>query len=201
MNQSHFVTINLHQQKILLKSTSSKKYQVIILLILDCGLRVSELIQLQCKHILFSQNKIIIVSSTKKRDIPFTQRLLNALADYWQTLKESQPDSCLFPAGKNSKIDHIGRKQIWKKSINFPKEKPILPSLEILLLHESSKKMNYQSPRNYLAIFLFPPPKDIFKFQKLKKKLPFNLSNKMALSQNSIEDFFQLKPSTSSLQK
>ena len=123
MSQSHFITINTHQQKILLQSTPSKKYQVIILLMLDCGLRVSELIQLQCKHILFSQNKIIIGSSTKSRDIPFTQRLLKALAVYWQTLKGSQPDSYLFPAGRNSKIAHIGRKQIWKKINQLSKGK------------------------------------------------------------------------------
>jgi integrase len=46
MNQNHFITINLQQQKRLLQSTLSKKYQVIILLMLDCGLRVSELILL-----------------------------------------------------------------------------------------------------------------------------------------------------------
>jgi integrase len=46
MNQNHFITINLQQQKRLLQSTLSKKYQIIILLMLDCGLRVSELILL-----------------------------------------------------------------------------------------------------------------------------------------------------------
>ena len=115
MNQTSIITIDSHQQKILLQTTPSKKYRVIILLMLDCGLRVSEVIQLQCKHISFSKNKIKIVSKTLSREIPLSQRLLKALADYWQTLKESQPDSYLFPSGKNSKISHIGRKQIWKK--------------------------------------------------------------------------------------
>lgn len=114
MNQSSIITINLQQQKKLLQSTKSKKYQVIILLMLDCGLRVSELIQLQCQHISFSENKIKVVISTKPREIPLTQRLLKSIANYWQVLKESKPDSYLFPAGKNSRISHIGRKQIWK---------------------------------------------------------------------------------------
>ncbi len=114
MSQRPLVTINLQQEKKLLESTQSKKYQVIILLLLDCGLRVSELIQVQCQHILFSENKIVITSSSKPREIPLTQRLLKSLADYWQSLIETQPDSYLFPSGKNSISLHIGRKQIWK---------------------------------------------------------------------------------------
>ena len=114
MNQNLFSTINKKQQRRLLQSTSSKKYQAIILLMLDCGLRVSELIELQCQHILFSENKIVVVSSSKSRKVPMTQRLMKSLADYWQLLVETNPNSYLFPAGKNSKSPHIGRKQIWK---------------------------------------------------------------------------------------
>ena len=114
MSQTPFITINLQQQTALLKSTSSKKYQVLILLMLDCGLRVSEVIQLQCKHVVFAENKIKIIAAKKSREIPLTQRLLKALADYFQQLKNFNPDDYLFPAGKNSKIVHIGRKQIWK---------------------------------------------------------------------------------------
>lgn len=114
MSQSHFATINLQQQNTLLQSANSKKYRTIILLLLDGGLRVSELIKLQCKNISFSENKIVVVSSSKSREIPMTQRLLKSLADYWQTLPATNPDSYLFPAGKNSNSPHIGRKQIWK---------------------------------------------------------------------------------------
>ena len=109
------ITINAHQQAQLLQSTPSKKYQVILLLMLDCGLRVSEVIQLQSKHILFAENKIKIVSNTKSREIPLTQRLLKSLADYWQHLPSTNPEDYIFPAGKNSKTAHLGRKQIWKK--------------------------------------------------------------------------------------
>lgn len=123
MSQSNFITINSQQEKSLLQSTNSKKYRAIILLMLDCGLRVSELIQLQCQHILFSENKIIIKSSKKSREIPLTQRLLKSLAEYWQNLNETNPDSYVFPAGKSSKIAHIGRKQIWKKINQLSKGK------------------------------------------------------------------------------
>ncbi len=114
MNNHSIITINLQQEKKLLQSTNSKKYQVLILLMLDCGLRVSEVIQLQCKNVLFAENKIKIIAAKKSREIPLTHRLLKALADYWQQLKNSNPDEYLFPAGKNSKIAYIGRKQIWK---------------------------------------------------------------------------------------
>lgn len=114
MRKSVSLVFNSDQQKVLLQSTNSQKYRTIIVLLLDCGLRVSELIQLQCKHILFSKNKIVVASSSKPREIPMTQRLLKSIADYWQTLNETTPDSYLFPAGKNSKSQHIGRKQIWK---------------------------------------------------------------------------------------
>ena len=115
MNLNPLTIINPYQQKQLLHATSSKKYQLIILLMLDCGLRVSEVIQLQSKHILFAKNKIEIVSKTKSRELPLTQRLLKSLAEYWQELPSNNPEDFIFPAGKNSKTPHLGRKQIWKK--------------------------------------------------------------------------------------
>lgn len=99
MNNHSIITINLQQEKKLLQSTNSKKYQVLILLMLDCGLRVSEVIQLQSKHILFSENKIKIVSNTKSREIPLTQRLLKSLVDYWQQLPSTRPEEYIFLVG------------------------------------------------------------------------------------------------------
>lgn len=79
MNQNLFSAIKKKKQRRLLQSTSSKKYQAIILLMLDCGLRVSELIELQCQDILFSENKIVIVSSSKSRKVSMTQGLMICL--------------------------------------------------------------------------------------------------------------------------
>ena len=123
MNQKFNITIPSLEQKKLFQFTNSKKYKVILLLMLDCGLRVSKVIQIQCKHISFTENKINIVSAKKSRKIPLTQRLLKSLADYWQDLKDSNPDSYLFPSGKKSKIARIGRKQIWKKINQLSKGK------------------------------------------------------------------------------
>lgn len=66
MNEDSILTINLQQQKALLHSTTSKKYQVIILLMLDWGLRVTEVVKLQCKHINFAKNQISIESQNKE---------------------------------------------------------------------------------------------------------------------------------------
>lgn len=66
---------------------------------LDCGLRVSEVIQLQSKHILFAENKIKIVSKSKSRAILLTQRLLKSLADYCQQLPSIRPEEYIFLVG------------------------------------------------------------------------------------------------------
>ena len=108
------------QQTKLLSSCSSKKYQVIILLMLDCGIRVTEAVRLQLKHFNFMENYVIIESLKKRgknhiRKIPLTQRLLDALSNYWQELKTNEPDSYLFPSSSQSKQKHLSRKQVWRK--------------------------------------------------------------------------------------
>jgi integrase len=74
--------VSQKRQQELINAPPPKKNRAIILLLLDCGLRVSELIQLQCQHILFSENKIVITSSSKSREITMTQRLSKSIADY-----------------------------------------------------------------------------------------------------------------------
>ncbi len=108
------------QQTNLLKSCSSQKYQVIILLMLDCGIRVTETVRLQFKHFNFMENYVIIESLKKRgknhvRKIPLTQRLLDVLSNYWQELKTNEPDNYLFPPSSQSKQKHLSRKQVWRK--------------------------------------------------------------------------------------
>ena len=50
------------------------------------------------------------------------------MANYWQQLQPTNPEDYIFPAGKNSKIAHLGRKQIWKK-INQLSKGTINPTL------------------------------------------------------------------------
>ncbi len=108
------------QQDQLLQNCQSKKYRVILLLMLDCGLRVTEAIRLQLKHFNFMENYVVVESLKKRRtkhhrQIPLTQRLLDAISTYWQELKTSDPEAYLFPANKSSKQKYLSRKQVWRK--------------------------------------------------------------------------------------
>ena len=112
--------LNTNQQKQLLQHCTSKKYRVIILLMLDCGLRVTEAVRLQLKHFNFMENYVSIESLKKRgkkefRKIPLTQRLLDALSSYWQELKSTDTDAYLFPPNIQSKQSHLSRKQVWRK--------------------------------------------------------------------------------------
>ncbi len=93
------------------------KYRLIILIMLDCGARISEVIRLQLRDI-DPQRRILRIESLKKRqegiyrEIPMTTRLVEALAKWWMQLNETTPDSYLFPA--DSETGHINRNGVWK---------------------------------------------------------------------------------------
>jgi hypothetical protein len=97
----------------------SLKYKVIILLMLDAGLRVSEVITLQLKDFDF-RKRILNVNSLKKRGkekfrhIPISNRLFNYLADYIDKHipKSYTPTTYLFESYADN--GHISRKAVWK---------------------------------------------------------------------------------------
>lgn len=112
------VPINLQEQ---ILNTSNSKYQCIILLMLDCGARITEAIRLQVKHVNFFDNYILVESLKKRgnkieyRKIPMTSRLVDAFGAYWKVLKNKEPDSYLFPPGtKKSKANHLSRIQVYR---------------------------------------------------------------------------------------
>jgi integrase/recombinase XerD len=94
---------------------SNAKYRLLIFLMMDAGLRVSEAVQLQIKHIEF-QKKELYIRSLKKRNkevyrtIPMTSRILTAMANYWPKLQDRTSEAYLFPAGKGSEQPHLNRK-------------------------------------------------------------------------------------------
>ena len=105
------------QQNLLDKCNA--KYKCIIVLMLDCGLRVTEAVSLQVKHFDFFNKKIIVKSLKKRgvqhyRDIPMTTRTVETLANYWDKLKDKNPDAFIFPS-PTSASGHLGRKQVWKQ--------------------------------------------------------------------------------------
>ena len=106
-------TISVKQEKQLLDACPKLKHQLIILLLIDTGLRPNELIQLQWQHIHFANNQIQIIKKSNSRTIPLTQRLLQLLSQYYQSKTNATTEDYLFLSNQENK-KHIGRKQIWK---------------------------------------------------------------------------------------
>lgn len=88
----------------------------------DAGLRVTEVVRLQVKHFNF-HDRTVIVQSLKKRPtakdkvrvIPLTQRIMDALTNYWGVMKSKQPDAYLFPPSAQSDQPHLCRKMVWRR--------------------------------------------------------------------------------------
>lgn len=104
-----------------LAAHDNRKLRLQSLLMLDCGLRVSEVVRLQIKHFDFYKREVHVESLKKRkqggfRTVPLTDRCFAALADYWEKLKNKRnPDNYLFPAGHGGKQPHMNRKQVWKR--------------------------------------------------------------------------------------
>ena len=118
-NYNEVAVLPYQVQEQLLENANTK-YRCIFLLMLDCGLRVTETIRLQIKHFDFFKQAIIVKSLKKRgkqlyRTIPMTQRLIDALGEYWKRLKDKTPDAYIFPPGKKSSKPHLNRIQVWRQ--------------------------------------------------------------------------------------
>ncbi|RMF28709.1 MAG: integrase [Bacteroidetes bacterium] len=106
-----------YQEK--LAHLKSRKYRLLALLMLDCGLRVSEACQLQFKCWDFYR-KTLTVRTLKRRDevyreIPLTDRVLDAAAEWFERVPNRNPDAYCFPSGKGAKKPYADRKQVWRR--------------------------------------------------------------------------------------
>jgi len=111
--------LNTSEQTVLLQNVAhNQRYQLMVLLMLDCGLRVSEVTTLKLEYIDFKNSKLTLPSLKKRsvkpifRSIPLTQRLIKALSDYIMTLEDPTPAAWCFPT--NSKSGHTSRIVIWR---------------------------------------------------------------------------------------
>ena len=106
------------QEQLIKNMRSNKKHLLISLLMMDCGLRVSEAARLQIGHFDFKNSQLIIPSLKKRSDkpvfrsIPMTRRVIDALSEYYVTLKSKNKEDYVFPA--KSATGHIDRRSIWK---------------------------------------------------------------------------------------
>jgi len=94
------------------------RHQLMVLIMIDCGLRVTELITLTIGNFDF-QNRTLTIASLKKRsdkpiyrEIPLTPRVIAALSEVYLKLKDKTADAFLFPS--NSLTGHISRVSVWK---------------------------------------------------------------------------------------
>ena len=137
MSEKHYTEVSFidkHTEKRILDNLKKKsnliqkKYRLIIFLMLDCGLRVTEVCRLETQHINFQDGKngSVKVKSLKKRKrkkdkefrvIPMTYRCLESASEYWMTLKgkRRKEGAYLFlPNRANERGDHLSRNAIWK---------------------------------------------------------------------------------------
>jgi integrase/recombinase XerD len=107
------------------QALNSPKYYLLALLMVDCGLRVSEAISLRMKDFNF-QKPTVFVTSLKKRkktgavELPLTKRIVNAAADLWVTMKRRpEPDEYMFNGGNATEGKHIHRATVFKVFKSF----------------------------------------------------------------------------------
>jgi hypothetical protein len=106
------------QSEKVLSNIKVQRHKVIVLLMLDCGMRVSETINLKFNDFDF-KNKLVIVNSLKKkgkdlkRKIPLSNRLYQELASYLSNKNHVNAGDYLFPSKANLS-GHITRSSVNK---------------------------------------------------------------------------------------
>jgi integrase/recombinase XerD len=117
--------LSKEQSNKLIESISIARHRVIVLLMLDCGLRVSETISLKYNDFDF-KNKLVIVRSLKKhkketRKVPLSSRLYQELAKFLSKRNNVNPNDYLFPNRSDNSI-HITRSAVSKFLANLNKK-------------------------------------------------------------------------------
>lgn len=121
------------QSEIVMSSLSNTRHKLAMLLMLDCGLRVSETITLKYANFNF-KTKVLTVKSLKKRgkdverQIPLSDRIYRTLAEY---VKENSPineSDYLFAKVENKEI-HISRKALNRVCERLKQKNPSLANL------------------------------------------------------------------------
>lgn len=105
------------QKQLLQNSSNNKKHKLLVLLMLDCGLRVTEAASLKIGYFDFKKHELLVPTLKKRsgnvfRSIPLTTRVLKALSSYYVTLRDRDPGAYLFPS--NSTAGHISRQGVHK---------------------------------------------------------------------------------------
>lgn len=109
---------NRDQETLIENTARNPRHKLMTLLMLDCGLRVTELVTLRIENFNFQTHTLSVASLKKKtdkpiyREIPLTPRVIDALSDVYISLADKSNQAFLFPT--NSAGGHISRKNVWK---------------------------------------------------------------------------------------
>lgn len=116
----------------LLNSVENLKHKSAILIMMDCGLRVTECVTLKMENFDFKK-KILYVKSLKKREndltreIPISNRLLQTLADYVKERKPTAGTDYLFPGTGDR--EHLTRKAMNRMCDRIKEKNPAFNNL------------------------------------------------------------------------
>jgi len=124
--------LNKREVEQIINETKSIKHLTAILIMLDCGLRISECVTLQVKNFDF-RNKVLTVKSLKKRgeeierQIPISERLYKVLADYIGQLGNVTNEAYLFPNKQGAHLTRFAFNKYLER--NFKKKNPTFNKL------------------------------------------------------------------------
>ena len=111
--------LTISDQSALLDNVSrNPRHKLMVLLMLDCGLRVSEMSSLRIGNFNFQEQSLHVASLKKRsanpiyRHIPLTPRVVEALSEVYIKLKDKKEEAFLFPT-KSAK-GHISRVRVWR---------------------------------------------------------------------------------------
>ena len=111
--------VSLSDQQVLLSNVNrNPRHKLMVLLLLDCGLRVTEMCSLKLGNFDF-RNQTLSVKSLKKksetpiyRTIPLTPRVTEALSEVYIKLKDKSSSTFLFHT--KSERGYISRIRVWR---------------------------------------------------------------------------------------
>lgn len=102
--------------RLIIEHAAPPKYRVMFAVCYACGLRVSELVALEVRHIHGTQQYLQVVQGkgAKDRNLPLSSSLLHLLRDYWRAFR---PNSFLFPGrDRNTAIGITSVQKVYSKT-------------------------------------------------------------------------------------
>ena len=118
---------------LLLKTVENLKHKTAILLMMDCGLRVTECVTIKMKDFDF-RKRVVMVKTLKKRGeivirkIPMSNRLIETMAQHLKTCVTKTEDDYLFDK-PNCPGEHLNRRAMNKMCDRLKKRNPAFSQL------------------------------------------------------------------------